>query len=68
MSIVTFTDKSLMPMGQYKGIPLVNVPANTLLWYWNQNWFDKTTPLGRYISANLDVLKLQDKRDKQLKR
>ena len=65
---VQYTDRSPMPMGEYKGRALVNVPASTLLWYWDQTWFDKTSPLGRYIKDNMDVLKQQKRSREQLKR
>lgn len=30
---MTYTDQTIMPFGKYKGLPLVEVPPSTLLWY-----------------------------------
>jgi len=54
---VKLTDESLMPFGAFKGKKLANVPDKSLLWYWNQTWFDKTSPIGLYIAENLDAIK-----------
>ena len=49
------TDESLMPFGKYKGEKMANVPADYLLWlYQNSNVFGD---LKAYIKDNLDVIK-----------
>lgn len=49
------TDESIMPFGKYKGEKMANVPADYLLWlYQNSNVFGD---LKAYITDNLDVIK-----------
>ena len=57
----TYTDISLMPFGKHKGIRLIDVPANYLLFLWDSASFDKGSALGIYIKDNLDVIKSQSK-------
>lgn len=58
--MVSYTDKTLMPFGKYKGKALVNVPAEYLLWLRAQNC--NNAALVAYIDANIiDVLKSQTK-------
>ena len=48
-------DSSLMPFGKYKGTKLANVPADYLIWlYDNGKCFGE---IGKYIVDNMDVLK-----------
>lgn len=49
-------DTSLMPFGEYKGEKMINVPAERLLWYYDQPWIDKWFEVKRYIEYNMDVL------------
>ena len=65
-----FTDESVMPFGKHKGKKMANVPAQYLLWIWentnrginnafyriNRNVFD-------YIEQNLKDLKIEAKRE-----
>jgi hypothetical protein len=52
-----FDDNSLMPWGKYKGVPLKDVPANYLLWLWeNGVYSEKGKPLHNYISAAFSAL------------
>jgi uncharacterized protein (DUF3820 family) len=67
-SMVTLTDNSLMPFGKYKGVRLANVPAGYLLFLQDHKDWNNNTPLGRYITANLDVLKEQKCREDMLNR
>lgn len=49
------TDESIMPIGKYKGQKMANVPAEYLLWlYENGNIYGE---LKEYIKNNLDVIK-----------
>lgn len=68
MSNVQFTDNSLMPLGKYKGKKLIEVPAHIFIYLWEQSWFDRTGPLGKYIEYNLQVLQKQEKEQQNLRR
>ncbi len=49
------TDNSLMPFGKYRGEKMANVPADYLLWIFENN---KCTPeVAKYIAENLSVIK-----------
>lgn len=48
-------DNSIMPFGKYKGQPLINVPADYLLWLYKQ--MSIPGDLKKYIQDNLEVLK-----------
>lgn len=57
------TDTTLMPFGMHKGKAMVNVPAEYLIYaYENMNLHDN---LKTYIRKNMDVLKEQVKRTKK---
>jgi uncharacterized protein (DUF3820 family) len=50
-----FTDETPMPWGKHKGVALANVPADYLIWiYENSKAHGK---LAWYIKKNWDVLK-----------
>lgn len=52
-------DDSPMPFGQHKGDPIISVPAQYLLWLFENN---KCSPaVALYVSANMDVLRSQAK-------
>lgn len=61
------TDESLMPFGKHKGEKLANVPAEYLIWlYENGKCYGD---LKEYIRENLDTLKAeQAMRSKQYNR
>ena len=49
------TDKSKMPYGKYIGVEMANVPANYLLWLYDN---DKCSgSVKEYIEDNIDILK-----------
>jgi uncharacterized protein (DUF3820 family) len=56
-------DESIMPIGKYKGEKIANVPAEYLLWmYENANLINRSHLYGElrdYIKDNLDVLKAE---------
>lgn len=55
----SLTDDSFMPWGKYEGVKMVAVPANYLLWLYENN---KCSGAVRdYILDNLEVLKMQVK-------
>lgn len=52
-------DDSLMPFGKYKGTKMGNVPAEYLMWLYDNNKCDKA--VREYIEDNLDVLQYEIK-------
>ena len=53
------TDESLMPNGQHKGKEMINVPADYLIWLYDN---DRCNPQVRtYIEGNGDVLRQEKK-------
>ena len=50
-------DETLMPFGKHKGKKLANVPANYLLWLFDQDWIKPDMKL--YINENMDALKIE---------
>ena len=54
---MAFTDQSLMPFGKHKGKKMEDVPANYLLWLWNE---DISHPDVRaYIAESMSALTLE---------
>ena len=59
-------DQSPMPYGAHVNVKMEKVPANYLLWMWNngvRNAIEETTKRGvvaRYIKSRMAVLKEQD--------
>ena len=54
-NLLAMDDSSLMPFGKHKGTKMANVPADYLIWlYDNGNCFGD---VRAYIADNLDVLK-----------
>lgn len=54
---MTLTDKSPMPFGKHKGVEMANVPADYLLWLYENN--KCTDEVKEYIEDNMDVLKME---------
>lgn len=52
-------DGSIMPWGKYKGHLMENVPANYLIWLYENDKCDKR--VKDYIIENLDFLKMEIK-------
>lgn len=50
----TFNDNSIMPFGNHKGKHLKDVPADHLIWLYENG---RSGRLTEYIKDNLDVLK-----------
>jgi uncharacterized protein (DUF3820 family) len=50
-------DDSPMPFGKHKGEKMANVPAEYLLWLYENN--NCTYEVKKYIDQNMDVLKLE---------
>lgn len=56
------TDKTHIMFGKYKGTPLGEVPADYLLWLYEQPNFEKTRPeIYNYIKSGLEWLKKEAK-------
>lgn len=53
-----------MPWGKYKGTKLGNVPAEYLMWLYENDKCDKA--VKEYIEDNLDVIQIEIKRNKKL--
>jgi len=49
-----FTDNSLMPFGKHKGTKLINVPADYLLWLYDN--IDLKEDLKKYVDDNYEKL------------
>ena len=51
------TDESKMPFGKYEGVPMINVPAEYLIWIFENN--KCTKEVAFYINKNLENLKIE---------
>lgn len=51
------TDKSLMPYGKYKGVEMANVPADYLLWLYDNE--KCSNEVKDYIVDNLEILRME---------
>jgi uncharacterized protein (DUF3820 family) len=60
------TDQSIMSFGKYKGHKLANVPAEYLIFIYNE--YSLQAPLKQYIADNLRGLKQEVKLAKSEKR
>jgi len=62
----TLTDQSIMSFGKYKGHKLANVPAEYLIFIYNE--YDLKPDLRQYIKDNLQGLRQDVKLSKSEKR
>jgi uncharacterized protein (DUF3820 family) len=62
MSSKSFNDQTPMPWGKYKGTALANVPAEYLIWLYDNN--KAYGKLLFYIHRNMDVLHADAAREK----
>lgn len=53
-------DNTLMPFGKHKGLRMIDVPADYLLWIYEQDWCKGS--LRAYIEENIDALQSRKKR------
>jgi uncharacterized protein (DUF3820 family) len=51
------TDESIMPFGKHKGEKLANIPAEYLLWLYDEGRF--YGELKTYIADNMDSIKAE---------
>jgi len=56
---MALNDKSLMPFGKYKGKAMANVPADYLLWLYDNGL--KNGDVKAYIIDNMEVLQSETK-------
>lgn len=65
-------DSSPMPIGKYKGKAMEDVPAQWLMWFWEQNkraYIEESRlsvnqqSIMEYIDENLDVLEYELKKE-----
>ena len=59
----SFDDNTLMPFGQYKNTKLANVPAQYLIYIYEN--YTLSEPLKAYIKDNLEALKMEKQRTNQ---
>jgi len=50
-------DSSEMPIGKYKGMKMMSVPASHLDWLYDQHWIVDYPELRQYIERNLDAIR-----------
>lgn len=55
--MLTYTDETPMPFGQYKGWKMANIPAEYLIWIYNIG--NTYGALKGYIEENMDALKAE---------
>lgn len=48
-------DKSPMPYGKFKNVPMANIPADYLIWLYENN--KCTYPVSVYVKENIDALR-----------
>lgn len=60
IKMTKLTDESPMPYGKYKGIAMANVPADYLLFLYENN--KCSFPVRQYINKNIDVIKMEAKK------
>lgn len=51
------TDKSPMPFGKYQGTEMANIPADYLIWLYENNKCNKE--VKEYIEDNMDILRME---------
>lgn len=54
---ITYTDETPFPFGKYAGKPMQEVPADYLIWCYDNNKLSK--PLRKYVEENMDVLETE---------
>ena len=52
----TYSDKTPMPWGEHKGLPMEDVPGAYLLWLFRQPWIPDWPDLHAYLVANQTAL------------
>lgn len=55
------TDESLMPSGKWKGTKMTNIPADYLMYVYDNDMCNRQ--VREYIESNLDVIKEEIKRE-----
>lgn len=60
-------DKSIMPWGKYRGKRMEEVPADYLLWLYDNNKINGKSEVLLYISENLAALREEVKKQKNFR-
>lgn len=60
------TDETPMPYGAYKGTKMANVPADYLMWLYDNE--KANTPVKEYIEENRDILDIEIERKRKQNR
>lgn len=50
------THDDRMPWGKHAGERMEDVPSDYLLWCWDQDEFDRKSPVGLYIMRNMAAI------------
>lgn len=58
-----YTDETILTWGKHSGKKLANIPANYLLWLFENKKANLDGKLKRYIEQNLDILNLEQKKE-----
>lgn len=53
------TDQSPMPFGKHKGQPMEKVPADYLLWLWDNGGWQVPGPVNDYVRENFAALETE---------
>lgn len=70
MQELIYNDSTLMPFGKFKGIALANVEPQYLLWLYDTSEQGKRlsdAKLAKYISENIEALRMEMVKAKQQK-
>jgi uncharacterized protein (DUF3820 family) len=57
-----------MPFGKHAGTPLANVPADYLVYIYDNDYLVGNVMLRQYIKDNLDALKIEAKKIKSFRK
>ena len=58
-------DNYVMPFGRHNGKKIANVPAEDLMWMYEQDWLEKKWPnIHKYIEDSMDAIKHEIRQNK----
>ena len=63
---VPTNDDTLMPFGKHKGKRLGDIPADYLIWLYDQEWFQKFEDIFEYVAKNYQHLEKEAKQQEEL--
>lgn len=64
-TISKITDKSLMPVGKHKGLPMETVPADYLVYIFDEKFTWVPGNVRTYIETNYDILQKELKQQRR---